>query len=213
MPLPKQSSEFVSRVFPGRKRATGGATPKTYFTLSIAPLKCTTSATDEAGAFCAATELGMQNRKRQARIKRTNASRKSVGEVQHNPRAESIGCQSAATHKSAALLFSLGNEKGHPSERTANRVSRAQRDIDSLRRRGEEIYRRCYEMVRGCSAGKRVAKIGRLLAHGFRGRNSEAETVARHRVGSLQSSDRGQALGASAQFLSDESKIARRHRK
>jgi len=34
-PLPKQSREFASRMLPGLSRATGGAAPKRYFTVSM----------------------------------------------------------------------------------------------------------------------------------------------------------------------------------
>src|ERR1700722_7245928 len=74
MLLPKQSSEFASRMFPDRKRATGGATPKTYFTLSIVPLKCTTSAAGGGGGFWATTGNPRHNSNGQRLATRTRAS-------------------------------------------------------------------------------------------------------------------------------------------
>src|SRR6266849_8264361 len=60
--LPKQSSELASRVSPGFRCATGGATPKTYFTLSMVARYCTTSFPEFCGAeSCARAKDGTMN--------------------------------------------------------------------------------------------------------------------------------------------------------
>src|SRR5262249_29556147 len=51
--FPKQSSEFASRMFPGFRCATGGATPNTYFTLSIVAWNFVTSAFSSEGVWAA----------------------------------------------------------------------------------------------------------------------------------------------------------------
>src|SRR5690348_4692993 len=57
--LPKQSSELASSMFPGFTWATGGATPKTYLTLSMVPRNCPTSLPEPCTwELCAPTNDG-----------------------------------------------------------------------------------------------------------------------------------------------------------
>src|SRR2546429_9407463 len=56
--LPKQSSELASRMLPALTCATGGATPKTYFALSIVAWYSTASAFAGAAEDCAKAGSG-----------------------------------------------------------------------------------------------------------------------------------------------------------
>src|SRR6516225_3176189 len=75
--LPKQSSELASRILPGFRCATGGATPKTYFTLSIVAWYCTTSASAGAGEDCAKAGSG------KAAAKKNTAKERRTGVLQN----------------------------------------------------------------------------------------------------------------------------------
>src|SRR5215472_4101685 len=70
--LPKQSSELASRMLPVLTCATGGATPKTYFTLSIVAWYSTDSVFACAAEDCAKAGSGrVDARKNTARERRT----------------------------------------------------------------------------------------------------------------------------------------------
>src|SRR5712692_8741769 len=99
MALPKQSSEFASRMFPSFRCATGAATPNTYFTLSIVARYGTTSGFDGADCACVEAESG-RTRTRASGENRTRVLQESGNEVHHTRKAASIQtCASAGRHR------------------------------------------------------------------------------------------------------------------
>src|SRR5579859_53282 len=91
--------------------------------------------------------------------------------------------------------------------RIENRFLGTERDFHSVRARGKKASGGRDEMVRGRGAGRRIAEIGRLLAHGFCKANSEAQAVAGHRVGALQAGNGRQVARKAGQLSGDESTV------
>src|SRR6266403_2110658 len=110
------------------------------------------------------------------------------------------------------LLSSFRNHEGLSTTSVAHRFACAQRHIHLVRDWREQIPRRGHEMVLRCRSRWKTAKTRRLLAHGIGRGHPAAETYARDWLCSLQTGNRRQTPGASAEFSGHESAHALRYR-
>src|SRR5215472_818101 len=135
--LPKQSSELASRILPGFRCATGGATPKTYFTLSIVAWYCTTSASAGAGADCAGAGSG------KAAAKKNTAKQRRTGVLQTGRRspthsAGGVNARPLDRHRGHASAMLFREHEKRRRKRPQDRFACAERNYDFVCDRREK---------------------------------------------------------------------------